>query len=214
MRGQRLLVVAGVFALIAGASLEAQSLRVSAKGAKRVTLSDKVGRNQFVWESDAPMEKIKGTAEGVSGSLTIDPSNISSIRGTISAQVKTMKSGNATRDEHLKGGQWLDAAKHPTISFTIASVSGVKVTGNKATGTANGTFSMHGVSKQMSLPFTVTYLDESAATKKKAPGDLVMITADISVSLKDFKVTGAQGIVGSKVGETIKVRAQLYGSTR
>jgi polyisoprenoid-binding protein YceI len=189
-------------------------LGVKASGAKRVTLSDRVGKNQFTWNSDAPMEKIKGTAEGVTGSFTIDPKNISALRGTISASVATMKSGNATRDEHLKGGQWLDAAKHPNITFTISSISGVRATGNKATGTATGTFSMHGVSKQMSIPFTLTYLDESAATQKKAPGDLVMIEASFNVSLRDFKVAGAQGIVGSKVGESIAVNAKLFGSTK
>jgi polyisoprenoid-binding protein YceI len=213
MRVHGLLAIAGVVAMVASASLEAQPLKVTARGAKRVTISDRVGKNQFTWDSDAPMEKIKGTAEGVSGSFTIDPQNLSSIRGTVSASVATMKTGNATRDGHLKSGQWLDAARYPTISFTISSVSGIKVTGNKATGTATGTFSMHGVSKQISIPFSVTYLDESAATKKKAPGDLVMVTADFSVSLKDFKVAGAQGIVGSKVGETIKVKAQLFGAT-
>jgi polyisoprenoid-binding protein YceI len=208
------LAAAAALVLAAAAAPASAQLAVSAAGAKKVTLSDRVGKNQFTWNSDAPMEKIKGTAEGVSGSFTIDPKNLSSMRGTISASVATMKSGNATRDEHLKSGQWLDAAKHPQITFTISSVSGIRVTGNKASGTATGTFSMHGVSKQMSIPFTVTYLDESAATKKKAPGDLVMVDATFNVSLKDFKVAGAQGLVGSKVGETIAVNAKLFGSTK
>lgn len=189
-------------------------LAVSSAGAEKVTLSDRVGNNQFTWSSDAPLEKIKGTAGGVSGSFTIDPKNLAGIRGTVSAQVATMKTGNGTRDEHLRGGQWLDAARYPQISFTIASVSNVKVNGNKATATATGTFSMHGTSKQMSIPFAITWLDESPATLKKAPGDLVMITADFTVALKDFKVAGAQGIVGSKVGETIAVSAKLFGSTK
>jgi hypothetical protein len=72
---------------------------------------------------------------------------------------------------------------------------------------------MHGVNKQMSVPFKLTYVDASAKTRARAPGDLVMISADFSVALADYNVAGSKGTVGSKVGEKINVSAQLYGST-
>lgn len=208
-----LIAAAAVALTVMAHEAPAQSLAVAASGSKKVTLSDRVGKNQFTWISEAPLENIKGTAEGVTGALTLDPKNLSSIRGTITTQVATMKTGNTTRDNHLESDQWLDAAKYPTISFTISSVSGVKVAGNTATGTATGQFTMHGVSKTVSIPFKLTYLDASAKTAARAPGDLVMISADFSVALKDFNVAGTKGLVGSKVGETIKVSAQLFGST-
>ena len=207
------MAAAAVMMMVVGTSASAQ-LAVKGAGAKKVTLNDKVGNNQFTWTSDAPLEKIKGTADAVSGSFTIDPTNVAATRGTITVQVKSMKTGNATRDEHMAGAQWLNAAEYPTITFTIASVTGVKVSGNKAKATAHGTFTMHGVSKKLAVPFELTYLDESPATQKRAPGDLVMITADFTIALKDYKVVGAQGVVGSKVGETIAISAKLYGSTK
>jgi hypothetical protein len=73
MKFSRISLAAAVCFLIAGAAAEAQPLSVAASGTKRVTISDKVGKNQFSWSSDAPLEKIKGTAEGVSGSFSIDP---------------------------------------------------------------------------------------------------------------------------------------------
>lgn len=209
------LIAAAIAAMTIGAtSASAQALSVSASGTKKVTLNDAVGKNQFTWISEAPLEKIKGTAEGVTGSITLDPKNLSTLRGTISAKVATMKSGNATRDGHLQSAQWLDAGKYPTISFTINSVSNVKVSGNSATGTATGNFTLHGVTKSMSIPFKLTYIDESAKTRQRAPGDLVSITADFDVALANFNVTGAKGIVGSKVGEKIDVTAQLFGSAQ
>ncbi len=207
-----MVAAAAMFAL-AAPSLMGQALSVSSSGAKKVTLSDRVGKNQFIWTSDAPLEKIKGTAEGVAGTLTIDPKNLGTIKGTISAQVSTMKSGNATRDAHIKSAQWLDAATYGQISFTIASVSNVKVNGANATGTATGQFTMHGVTKQLSVPFKITYIDESAKTRDRAPGDLVMLTADFEVALADYNIAGTKGTIGSKVGEKIKVSAQLFGST-
>lgn len=207
------IATAALLLLGANATLQAQKLDVSASGNKTVKLSDKVGKNQFTWVSDAPLEKIKGTATGISGSFSIDPANLSGIRGTISATVSTMKTGNSTRDKHLQGSDWLDASKFPKISFSITSVNNVKVNGNSMTATAVGNFTMHGVTKQISIPFSLTYLDESAKTKKRAPGDLVMIEATFNVSLADFQVKGKDGIVGSKVGESIAVTAKLFGAT-
>jgi polyisoprenoid-binding protein YceI len=184
----------------------------SASGEKIVTMNDKVNKNQFIWVSDAPLENTRGSSEAVTGTLTMNPGNLSTIRGTISTQVSTMKSGNDTRDHHLKSPEWLDASRYPLISFTIASVSNVTVNGNTATGTATGTFTMHGVRKQMSIPFKMTYVPESAKTRERAPGDLVMISADFNIALKDYNIAGQEGTIGSKVGESIKITAQLFGN--
>lgn len=203
--------------LIAGAAtlgtVSAQPLTTKAKGARKIVLSNAVGANQFLWNSDAPLEKIQGTAEGVTGTLTLDPKNPASLRGTISAKVATMKSGNDMRDEHLRGETWLDAAKHPEITFVATSVSNVKTKGNTFTASVTGNFTMHGVTKTMTVPVTVQYLDASAKTRSRAPGDLVMITATFNVSLRDFNVAGSKGTVGSKVGEAIAISAKLFGST-
>jgi len=194
-------------------SLSAQGLTVQASGQKTVTLSDAVGKNQFSWLSDAPLEKIQGTSAGVTGRITLDPRNLSTIRGTIATQVSTMRTGNSTRDGHLRGSNWLDASTYPMITFTILSVANIKVTGNNATGTVTGNFVMHGVTKRLSFPFNLKYVDESAQTRSRASGDLVMINAQFDIKLKDFNVAGARGMVGSRVGETIRVTAQLFGST-
>lgn len=201
------------FLLISAVSLSAQGLSVQASGQKTVRLNDAVGKNQFSWMSDAPLEKIRGTAGGVSGTITMDPKNLSTLRGTISAQVNTMKSGNSTRDGHLMSSNWLDASKYPTITFVITSVSNIRTSGNSATGTVTGNFSLHGVTKRLSFPFNIKYVDESAQTRSRAPGDLVMFNAQFDIALKDFNVSGARGMVGSRVGETISVSAQLFGST-
>ncbi len=191
----------------------AQRLAIRAAGTKTVTISDKVGDNQFEWTSEAPLEDIRGTAGDVSGSFTINLANPSAITGTITASVSSMKSGNTMRDHHIKSDEWLDASNHDQISFRITSVKNTTVSGNKLSGTAVGTFTMHGVSKAMAIPFTLTYIDESAATRKRAPGDLVMVTAKFDVKLADFDVQGSKGLVGSKVAESISIEAKLFGST-
>ena len=115
-------IVSIAFLLIIGAGTgHSQSFNVPNGGEKIVTMNDKVNKNQFIWVSDAPLENTRGSSEGVAGTLTMDTRDLSKIRGTITTQVSTMKSGNDTRDHHLKSAEWLDAAHFPLISFTITS---------------------------------------------------------------------------------------------
>lgn len=209
----RIALTVALTALAPTAASIAQPLAVKASGVKRVTLSDRVGKNQFTWSSDAPLEKIEGTTEGISGSLTINPKNPTTVRGTITAKVATMKSGNQMRDDHIRNATWLNAAKYPDITFVASSISNAKVSGNKLTADITGSFTMHGVTKTMTIPFALQYIDASEKTKERAPGDLVMITATFDVSLKDHNVAGSNGTIGSKVGERIRINAKLFGST-
>ncbi|HET6400379.1 MAG TPA: YceI family protein [Candidatus Kapabacteria bacterium] len=198
--------------MLGAGGVQAQRLAVASGGEKLLTLNDNVNKNQFIWTSDAPLESIRGTSEGVAGTFTIDPQDLSSLRGTITTQVATMKTGNDTRDNHLHSSEWLDASRFPIITFTITSMGDVKTSGNSATGMATGNFTMHGVTKRVSIPFKMTYLVANASTRQRAPGDLVMISADFDISLKDFNIAGTEGVIGSKVGEKIKITAQLFGN--
>lgn len=180
---------------------------------KKVTISDKVGKNQFEWVSSMPLETINGTAEGITGWLTFDPAKPTKIEGEIKASVASMQSGNTTRDEHMHSPMWLDVANHPTITFKAKSTSDVMKKGNNITALVTGDFTMRGVTKQMTIPVTIQYIPASRQTAKRAPGDLVSLTADFSVALKDFNVQGREGVIGSKVGETIAIKAKIFGST-
>ena len=53
------------------------------------------------------------------------------------------------KNTHAVSDKWLDAAKYPVIKFTSTSIA------NTATGyDAKGTLDMHGVQKEITLPFT------------------------------------------------------------
>lgn len=159
------------------------------------------GQVRFV--SEAPLEKIVGTGEG-KGSVTVDFDDLAATRGSIKVAVASMKTGNDQRDEHLRGTDWLDAAKYPEIVFTIESIE-VKKTEDKekykeAELLATGDFSLHGVTTRLSAPVTV-----------KWTGDKVKVETKFAVKLADYQVQGKQGVVGSKVGESIAIEGSLKG---
>jgi len=75
-----------------------------------------------------------------------------------------------------------------------------------------GDFFLHGVRKRMELPITLTYVLESEQTRQRAPGDLVQVQSEFTISLRDFNIRGRQGVIGSRVGESIRVKASFYGA--
>jgi polyisoprenoid-binding protein YceI len=198
--------------------LAATKLPLPVSGKKVVTLSNAVGQNLCKFHSSAPLEEFDGTADGISGSFTIDPQNLEATTGRIQVAVASMRTGIARRDEHLRSPDWLDAERYPFITFELQGLKDIRITeqsNNRAVLTAKavGIFSLHGVDKPMELPITLTYVLENAETRKRAPGDLVMVQSEFTISLRDFNIRGRQGVIGSRVGESIRVWATFYGST-
>ena len=190
---------------------------VLAGGPKMFELNNVVGKYKITFVSDAPMEKIVGTAIAVTGTFNLDLAHLEATKGSIVVEVRSMKTAIARRDDSMYGVQWLDAAKYPNITYEITSLKDVKVTKEDGktlvSATTVGTFSCHGVTKPLTSTITITYLNQTAETKKRAPGDLVMVTANFDVALKDFNVTGKSGLIGSSVGETIAVTASLFANS-
>lgn len=195
----------------------ATSIPGAAGGAKKYTLNNAVGKNAIEFVSDAPMEKMTGNADGVDGSFMLDAANLEATSGTITVKVLTMKTANSKRDEHMYDAMWLDANKYPTINFDVKSLKDVKVTTKDGrsvvTATAVGSFTCHGVTKPSTATISITYLPESAETKKRASGNLAMIEASFTVGLADHSITGKAGVVGRSIGETIAVKAKLFSNS-
>ncbi len=187
-------------------------------GKKTYNLNNQVGANSLDFISEAPLENIKGTANGITGTFILDPSNLEATTGTITVQVRSMKTDIAKRDGHMYSSTWLDADKFPTIVYEVKGLKGLSVTssGGKhvAKGQAVGTFTCHGVSQPLTANVEISFLPESEETKKRASGNLAMITATFNVALADFKIKGKEGLVGSNVGEVIKIRATLFANSQ
>lgn len=186
-------------------------------GQKIFKLNSAVGTSNIVFNSDAPLEKIKGTANDVAGEFKLDPANIEATTGRFEVKVESMSTAISKRDEHMRSEVWLDALHFPTIVFDVQRLRDVVVENRNgrrmAVAKAVGTFTLHGVTKPLTADVTLTYLPESNDTKKRASGDFVSIKTNFTVALKDFNVTGKAGLVGSKVGEEIQVEANLFANS-
>lgn len=161
-------------------------------------------KTQFKFLSDAPMEKVPGTADGVTGEITVaDAANPASTQGKITVPVARMKTGNDMRDKHLAGAEWLNASANPTISFEISKFELGKVEGNRASGKASGRFTLNGKAVDKTVPVDVAYAADKNALK---------VTTKFKVSLKDHGVKGKGDIIGTKVSAEVDVDCTLYAT--
>lgn len=183
--------------------------------AKNFKLNENVATSSITFFSKSVFEDISGNVEKgtFNSSISFDIANPSNTKGNVSLKVSGMKTGMATRDKHLLAPDWLDEAKYPNIVFEITKLDAVKssVIGNKTilTAVAVGKFIMHGISKEMSIPITITHIAESDVTKKRAPGDFLNVEGKFDIKWKDFGVKGKKGTEG-KVGETINCEIKLF----
>ena len=190
---------------------------VSMVSAKELSINSDVGPNQIIFISKAPLEDINGVIQKncIHGKISFDIKNIENSKGNILVDVTGMETGIKLRDGHLQSSDWLDSKKYPQIIFELQKITSFKIenqSGGKIiiSGNAEGNISIHGKIKWISSPISITYLYESPETRSRASGDLMFVEGKFDVMLKDFDVAGVRGLVGSKVGEVIKIEYKLY----
>lgn len=145
------------------------------------------------YTSDADLETISGTSVQVSGTIATDLKDPSKTSGSFSIPVTSLLSGVPLRDEHMAGKDWLNAAKFPNITFTIKSLalkSDNKVLTNGASvqGDATGEFTLHGVSKTITIPVRASYREIAAGQVYGLEGNILRVETTFAIKLSDYGV--------------------------
>jgi polyisoprenoid-binding protein YceI len=121
---------------------------------------DPKGVNNAVFKLDAPLEAVNGSANGISGTVTFDPENPAAVKGKIIVTSDSLTVPNSMMNTHLHSDKWLDTAKFPEITFESKELKNVKTTGEVTTADVTGTFTLKGVSKELTVPAKFTYLKD------------------------------------------------------
>jgi polyisoprenoid-binding protein YceI len=192
------------------------ALDVKATGEKTFYADGRAGSNQVSIFSQSTLEDFTIVCNKVSGRCKLDPGNVESFSGRFSIRVEDLRSGIDMRDQHLRTPAWFDAANYPEVVIEINKVEDVKKTEpSTVTMRMIGTCTMHGKTGKVSIPATMTYLDETPATMKRVKGDLLRIRAEFEVKLSDYAITGPPGseTIGMKVSGTQAIKVTVFGST-
>ena len=90
-----------------------------------------------------------GQFSGLKGIVSFDPNDLANSKFDATIDVATINTGNGMKNTHAKSEKWFDAEKYPTIQFTSSAIA------KSASGyEAKGTLNMHGVQKEIIIPFT------------------------------------------------------------
>lgn len=193
-----------LFALATATALTAAPLSFDFKDPK--------GVNNAVFKLDAPLEAINGTANGVSGTLSFDPENPSKTTGSIVVGTASLHVANPMMKDHMLGAQWLDASAHPEIRFEIARIGAVKVDGGNFSGEVTGKFTLHGVTKEISVPVKATYLKDKLGLRvPNQKGDLLVLRSTFTVKRSDYGIN--PGAPQDKVSDEIEITLSLAGAS-
>jgi polyisoprenoid-binding protein YceI len=198
----------------------------------------KASRGKMTFLIDAPLEKIKGQAEDVQGTISLDPSDLSKTRGELGFKMATLTTttfgkakDDAAQSEHARN--WMqvgpesaeaDKARYAWSKFTVRSVeatpgkladareeNGVRTVKGKVT----GDLEVHGVKSPKTFAFTATIkgpvdAPTEVTIKSDAPFDLSMKEHQIMPRDKiGGLLSGALDKIGKKIDDKVQVSLEL-----
>jgi len=149
------------------------------------------------------ISNVRGSFKTFSGTITYDGSDITGLKANAEIEVSSIDTANKKRDDHLRNPDFFDAAKFPKITFAS---TGVKK--GKDGYILNGKLTMHGVTKEVSLPVVVSGpIDDPYGNKR--------IGVELSGSLKrhDFGI-GGEGASDKMIGKEVKLDINLEGTSK
>lgn len=172
---------------------------------------DPKGVNNVGFTVDAPLEAIHGNANGVSGMVTFDPESPGSTSGRIVVSSASLKLPNPMQQQHLHSSMWLDSEKNPEIVFEAKELKNVKTEGNVTTADVSGTFTLKGISKDMTVPVKFTYLKDRLQDRvPNMKGDLLVIRSNFSIQRSDFNIMPHK--MEDKVSDDIDLTLSIAGA--
>ena len=141
-----------------------------------------------------------GTTTTVRGEMS-GGGSLSEVRGWVDAPVSTLVIGNGHRDKDLNKS--MESDLYPTIRFNLTGVTPGAERGDTVDVVLQGRFTIHGVTREASIPATVV----------NKP-DAIRVRGDTPLSLKDYKIEGLSKLMGMlKMYDKIVVHLDLRFAT-
>ena len=127
----------------------------------------------------------EGIFKTITGDIQFDENDLASSKCDLKIDVNSINTGNGMQNKHAISEKWFDAENYPNMEFQSSKFSKTE-TGYSVT----GTMKMHGVDKEITLPFTFSNN---------------VFSATFSVNRIDFNI----GESMKKVSDDIKLEVSL-----
>ena len=167
-------------------------------------------RQNVTFHSKATIESFDGTTSDITGTISIDPDLPDSVTASFNVDLTTLDTGIGLRNKHMRKNH-LHTDQYPEATFTLTSTKGPVqlIDGSEVSFIAIGDFYIHGVTRQIEVPVTVTWYLNSSETPLRSVSQSLHITGEFFVTLADHDIPRPQFLI-MKLAETQRVTLDLW----
>ena len=146
------------------------------------------------------LSKVDGKFTDFAVTLTNDEKDITKSSVSVVIKAASINTGIPARDTHLKSADFFEVEKYPEITFQSKRI---EKKGKQLF--ALGTFTMHGVSKEITLPFQITGVNKDPVSKKMNLG----YSAHLVLNRREFGINWTHPKVPNFVGDNVEIEINL-----
>lgn len=144
-----------------------------------------------------------GRIKQPTGSFLIDRDNLKNSSVHVVAEIKNMDAGNRSRDQFLKSPDFFNARDFPTVEFKSTSIRQI----DEKTYEVTGTFTMHGVTKEIT-----TTLEEYTEADAGKLGYRAGFETTFTVKRSEFGMD--KFVKEGTLGDEVRITAAIEGVQR
>jgi len=153
------------------------------------------------FDGHATVGDFTGTTTTMTGEMA-GGDGLAAVRGWVESPVKTLATGDGKRDKDLNKS--MESNKHPTMRFELAGVTPTGPPADTAAVTLLGKLTLHGVTRDVTLPGRVW-----------KDGDALRLRSDFPLDLGDYEIGGLTKMLGMlRMQEGIEVHVDLTFAPR
>ncbi|KWX78368.1 YceI family protein [Paenibacillus jilunlii] len=175
----------------AGAAVTAEQLN----GAWNITDTSKV-----YWSVTTSKETVNFVDPSVTGTWNVNLDDAGAMTGEGTVEMSALDSGNAKRDEHVKGADFLSVTEFPQSTFVVKSFSELPAEWTEGTAVPvqlQGTMTVKGIEKEVTFDSQAVY-----------SGGQLMLSGTTTVTFEDFGMANPHSIV-LDTENNLEVRLEL-----
>jgi polyisoprenoid-binding protein YceI len=160
--------------------------------------------NAVVFSVEDNVDPFDGKTARVSGTITADPAAPSGAQVELSVDLGSLDTANGLRNQHMRE-RYLETSRYPAATFKSVSVAAPSPIAPNAPAdiSITGDFSLHGVTKRMTIPVKVTLL---------ADGRIHAIS-NFKVRMPDFGISVPKNLVVT-VDDAVAIRLDVFAKPK
>ena len=136
--------------------------------------------------------EVNGSLKGLTGNIQFNPVNLAASSFMVKVDASTINTNNSMRDKHLRGNDYFDVIRFPTITMKSERIEKSATPGYYI---FTGRLAMKGVEKEISFPFT---------TAQETGG--IRFSGTLTIKRRDFGIGGR-----STISNEVRIKLHVLG---